>query len=82
MVWDPITCTERNGEITGYKVKFHERGGGVVCEETTTNETLTVTELTPYTNYIFQVAGINTNGTGPFIQAVNFTTREDSTYTV
>ena len=78
MVWEPITCTERNGEITGYRVKyFHQQGGGVVSENTTTNRNFTATELRPHTKYIFQVAGFNTNGTGPFTETTNFT-REES----
>ena len=74
VAWDPIACT---GEITGYIVQFY-KGEGVVSENTTTNRNFTATELRPFTNYSFQVAGFSTNGTGPFTETTNFTTREDS----
>ena len=80
VVWDPIACTERNGEITGYTVQFYQPEGGVVSENTTNNRNFTVTELQPFTSYIFQVAGFNINGTGPFAETTHFTTRETGIY--
>ena len=42
------------------------------------NRTFTASELTPYTNYTFRVAGVNDNGTGPFINVTSILTEEES----
>ena len=81
VVWDPIACTERNREITGYTVQFYQPGGGVV-PEITTNRNFTATGLQPFTSYTFQVAGFNINGTGPFAETTHFATREAGIYHV
>ena len=33
--------------------------------------------LTPHTNYTFRVAGVNSNGTGPFTDIITISTNED-----
>ena len=74
--WTEIECIERNGPITNYTVEFQEVGGaltpGVVV-----NRTFTASELTPYTNYTFRVAGVNDAGTGPFSNT-SIQTKEES----
>ena len=79
VTWDTIECIERNGIITGYTVVFQEQGGANVPGNTV-DRTFSAGELTPGTNYIFQVAGVNDVGTGPFINVITITTCEDGSY--
>ena len=73
--WTTIECIERNGVITGYEVEFQEQGGARISGEVV-NKTFTASGLTPHTNYIFRVAGVNSNGTGPSTSHI-ITTNED-----
>ena len=75
VTWDPIACSERNGEITGYAVEFQEQR---VRGEEVVNRSFTASGLRPYTNYTFRVAGVNINGTGPFSNTTIITTGEES----
>ncbi len=75
--WDEIECIERNGVITGYTVEFQEQGGANISGEVV-NQTFTASGLTPYTNYTFRVAGVNSDGGGCFTDAIIIRTDEDS----
>ena len=60
-----LDCIERNGVITNYTVVFQEQGGAVIPGDVNViDRTFTASGLTPHTNYIFRVAGVNSNGTG------------------
>ena len=78
MSWSTIECIERNGEITNYiTVVFHEQGGAVIPGEVNVmDRTFTASGLTPHTNYIFRVAGVNNNGTGPYSNGIVIATAE------
>ena len=76
VTWDPIDCTERNGIITSYTVEFHEVGGAEIPGEVT-GHSFTASALTPNTNYTFRVAGVNNNGSGPFIDIIISTGKVD-----
>ena len=76
--WDVIDCTERNGNITGYTVEFWE-GRTRISGREVVGQTFTASGLTPHTNYVFRVAGVNSNGTGPFSNDT-VTTNEDGLY--
>ena len=81
MTWDPIACIERNGEITEYAVEFQEQGrASSPVKEVVVNQSFTTSTLRPYTNYTFRVAGVNSNGTGPFSNTTIITTGEESVY--
>ena len=76
--WSTIECIEHNGEITNYTVVFQEQGGAVIPGEVNvTNRTFTASGLTPHSNYIFRVAGVNSNGTGPLSNIIVILTDED-----
>ena len=76
--WHQIDCVERNGVITNYTVVFQEQGGAVIPGEVNVmDRTFTASGLTPHTNYIFRVAGVNSNGTGPYSKAIMVMTEED-----
>ena len=76
--WRQIECIERNGVITNYTVVFQEQGGAVIPGEVNVmDRTFTASGLTPHTNYIFRVAGVNSNGMGPYSKAIMVMTEED-----
>ena len=76
--WRQIDCIEHNGVITNYTVVFQEQGGAVIPGEVNVmDRTFTASGLTPHTNYIFRVAGVNSNGTGPYSNAITVLTDED-----
>ena len=78
--WLEIDCIERNGVITNYTVIFQEQGGAVIHGEVNVmDRTFTASGLTPHTNYIFRVAGVNSNGTGPYSNDIIVLTNEDGT---
>ena len=76
VTWGMIECIERNGIITGYTVVFQEQGGANVPSNTV-NRTFSVGGLIPYTNYAFQVAGVNDVDTGPFTNLLTVITAEE-----
>ena len=41
------------------------------------DRTFTASGLTPHTNYTFRVAGVNSNGTGPYSNGITIHTVED-----
>ena len=81
VTWNTIECIESNGIITGYTVVFQEQGG-VNVPGNTVDRTFSATELTPFTNYTFQVAGVNDVGTGPFTDIITITTDEDGLFSL
>ena len=77
--WNEIECIERNGMITNYTVEFSSLGGSVIPGVLMVNERRFIASgLTPFTNYTFRVAGINTYGVGPFSNVTTIQTAEDS----
>ena len=76
VTWDTIECIERNGIITGYTVVFQELGG-VNVTSSTVDRTFSATELTHFTSYTFQVAGVNDVDTGPFTNLLTVITAEE-----
>ena len=77
--WNEIECIEHNGMITNYTVKFSSLGGSVTPGVLMVNERrFTASGLTPFTNYTFQVAGINGYGVGAFSNVTTIQTAEDS----
>ena len=76
--WDDIDCIERNGIITNYTVKFKEQTiPREVMGQIVEGQTFNASGLTPHTNYSFRVAGVNSNGTGPFTGLFSIVTDED-----
>ena len=76
--WRQIDCIECNGVITDYTVVFQKQGGDVIPGEVNvTDRTFTASGLAPHTNYIFRVAGVNSNGTGPYSNGIIVLTDED-----
>ena len=79
--WNEIECIERNGMISNYSVEFSPLGGSVIPGVVMMDERrYTVSGLTPFTNYTFQVAGVNSVSTGPLSDVVTMETLEDSMF--
>ena len=83
VTWDTIECIQRNGIITNYTVVFQEQGGANVPGNVNiVNRTFSATEFTPFTNYTFQVAGVNDVATGPLTDIITITTDEDGLFSI
>ena len=77
VTWGEIDCIERNGMLTGYTMIFREQGGDIVHGDfNTTSRTFSATELTPFTNYTFRIAGVGFDGVGVYAE-LTITTDED-----
>ena len=71
--WTEVHCVQQNGPITGYVVRYYATCGPDRDVQQTKSVVTTgsiIDGLTPNTEYAFQVAAVNTNGTGPFSEAM------------
>ena len=66
--WRKVDCIHRNGDITGYSVRYGEVGSaeGERTVEMVSNRQATISDLTPSTEYTVSVAAINSAGTGVY----------------
>ena len=65
LTWNALRCVNRNGALTGYKIQYGDN------METVTGTSFTATGLIPLTTYMFRVAAVNGNGTGPYSTTVS-----------
>ena len=72
--WNEIPCLQRNGMIIRYEVEFGPSGG--VTTSVISERSFTANELTPFTNYTFQVLGVNSVASGPYSNLIIITTSE------
>ena len=68
-----MPCVQQNGPITAYIVLYYTTCGA--DRDTQWNKSVVTTGgiidgLTPNTEYTFQVAAVNVNGTGPFSKPI------------
>ena len=73
--WREVPCVQQNGPITGYVelVQYYATCGPDRDVQQTKSVVTTgsiIDGLTPNTEYAFQVAAVNTNGTGPFSETI------------
>ena len=71
--WMEVPCIQQNGPITGYVVRYYATCGAdrdVQRNKTEATGSTQIDGLTPNTEYAFQVAAININGTGPFSEPI------------
>ena len=66
----------QNGIITGYLVRVTQASNGNRRQVTSTDANITVSSLTPYTQYFVNVAARTVNGTGPSSESYEVTTLE------
>ena len=77
LTWNEVNCLQRNGDITGYMIRYVRDSQPIADSSSTT--TYTVEELIPFTEYSFSVAAVNSVGTGPFSeQPLTIKTAESS----
>ena len=71
--WGAVDCIHRNGDITGYSVRYGVQGSGSIQIESvsggTTNK-FTISELESATTYKIRVAAVNCAGTGVYSDPV------------
>ena len=72
LMWRGVPCIQQNGPINGYVVSYYVAHG---TDRDAQNKSVVTTGdiidgLTPNTEYAFQVAAVNVNGTGPFSQPI------------
>ena len=68
--WGPVEpCTDQNGPITGYSVRYGTETMSVTGDYS--GGMTTISDLTPSTTYSIQVAAENSGLIGPYSTAVN-----------
>ena len=69
--WGAVDCIHRNGDITGYSVRYRVQGSAVgdrTVEMVSGGDTTqtTISGLTPSTTYSIEVAALNSVGAGMY----------------
>ena len=71
--WGAVDCIHRNGDITGYSVRYVAQWSGHVQTKSVSGGGATqtiISGLIPSTNYSIEVAAVNSAGTGVYTDAV------------
>ena len=71
--WRELTCIQQNGLITGYIVRYYASCGvdrNIQKNKSVVTNATIINGLTPNIDYVFQVAAVNVNGTGPFSEPI------------
>ena len=76
VVWEDTNCIDRNGRITSYDVMYGVLGEAMMMRSGISERSFTADELRPFTNYTFQVHGVNSEGFGPYSDLIIITTLE------
>ena len=76
VVWEEINCSDRNGRITSYDVIYGVLGEVMMMRSGISGRSFTTDEITPFTNYTFQVRGVNSVDSGPYSDLIIITTSE------
>ena len=61
-----MKCIDRNGDITGYRIRALTSGGDDRIETVDDVREATISGLTPSTEYTVSVAAVNSQDTGPY----------------
>ena len=72
--WGEVDCVERNGEITGYSVRYGLSSSTLREIITVHDRMLKIDDLLIRTSYSFEVAAINGDGIGEYSSVINSTT--------
>ena len=76
--WTQISCIDRNGHITGYRILYGPvNTAPVTLDHQSTSTSRDFTGLSPFTNYVFSVSGVSSQGAGAFSAEAIFRTNED-----
>ena len=68
LTWRNINCIQRNGIITSFDVEYGQVDGPLTTIRIGSSDTTSyiVIGLLPFTEYRFQIAGVNSGGPGPY----------------
>ena len=72
--WGEVDCVERNGEITGYSVRYGLSSSTSRNVATVDDRILVIDGLLIRTSYSFEVAAINRDGIGEYSSVMTGTT--------
>ena len=64
VMWGSVPCIHQNGDITGYSVQYGVMGSENKETVETSETEITLSSLTPETDYEISVAAVNTEGIG------------------
>ena len=64
--WEEVDCIDRNGLITGYRIRAMTSREDDRIETVDDVREDTISELSPSTEYTVSVAAVNSQGTGPY----------------
>ena len=68
--WGPVDCIHRNGNITGYSVRYGVSGTSSY-QTVNVSRGSTIIGLKPSTNYSIEVAAVNSAGTGVYSDPIS-----------
>ena len=77
LTWDPPPDEEQNGVVINYVINVTEAKSGVNFQLSSTNTSLFVNTLQPFTTYNFLIAAATSVGVGPFSRLFTLQTPED-----
>ena len=82
--WEAVDCIQRNGNITGYSVRYGIAESGTTQEMDVlggVTEANIIDNVIPSTTYFITVAAMNSVGTGPYSDRVTTETDSECSYT-
>ena len=72
--WEMVPCTDQNGAITSYSVRYVETESGSTQTVSTTERELVISGVNTSTDYSVEVAAVNSAGTGVYSSPTFVTT--------
>ena len=72
--WEMVPCTDQNGAITSYSVRYVETESGSTQTVSTTERQLVISGVSTSTNYSVEVAAVNSAGIGVYSSPILVTT--------
>ena len=76
--WGMVPCIHRNGEITGYSVRYGDMGSGSPQTVTVSEREVTIQDLMSSTTYSIEVAAVNSAGVGVYSYPIKTTKSKPS----
>lgn len=77
LAWMAPPLERQNGLITGYSINVTNSDTGASMLLSSSGNSITVAELSPYTSYLCSVAAQTIVGLGPYTSSISVTTGED-----
>ena len=78
--WEPVGCRHTNGDITGYSVRYGEKGSGREERKMVSGTSFTFSGFTSSTEYSVSVAAVNGVGVGPYTDIITAETDGELKY--